>query len=110
MKIPFMFRLWNAPGGASNKWCVKLASFDYAMYDSAWMHDKTLGANCLRPDVDIEHDSFVFDSEKDALKCMQRLWTERDFDAHSCPECGGDVTEVEPHDACFAAHHARCNI
>lgn len=70
--IPFLFRLGeNLP----TMYEVKIARFDYSHYDSAWMHDPTLGDSCLVPDVDIVEERHSFSNEQEALTFIANWWT-----------------------------------
>lgn len=72
--MPFLFRVER---NGKTKFIVKQAKyFDYRFYDSSWMDDPLLGAECLVPDADVTEEVFEFDTERGALLCMQSLWAD----------------------------------
>jgi len=68
-KPVFLFRTLEG------KYVVKRVRYwDYVSYPSKWMDDPLLGDECLVPDVDVTEETFLFDSEQDALKKMAELY------------------------------------
>ena len=78
MLMPFMFVVTEKPVDESTspqKFVVKTATWDYVSYDSRWMYDKDLpSGKVLIPDVDRVQETFVFDTEREALDKMAELW------------------------------------
>lgn len=90
MKYPFLFVVQtNHPEGFPKtlegaKYFVKIAkSFDLTSYNSDWMDDKdfpksdNLGSFTLIPDLDLLESTHEFTSELDALRFIQRWWSEQ---------------------------------
>lgn len=55
-------------------WVVKIAKYDYSLYNSEWMCDPILGNACLIPSVDLTEDQHVFYSEAEALEFIKNWW------------------------------------
>jgi len=76
MKYPFLFRLEDPyVEKALDRWVVKIATFDYSRYNSAWMNDDTLGETCLIPNVQEFAEEHRFTSEQEAMKFIKEWWS-----------------------------------
>jgi len=80
LRLPFLFNVYHDAGTYKMYayTVVKVAYWDMAEYDSAWMLDEALPpGQVLVPSVNVTEESFQFDSEKEALDWIKDWWKKR---------------------------------
>lgn len=77
MKIPFLFWIMDMTPGKPWKWFVKIATFDFAHYDSSWMDDQDLPPDKTHaPSIDQVYETHEFNSQEKALEFVNKWWIE----------------------------------